>query len=276
MQKSVIIIPVFKEDMDKYEEISFVQAIKIFHDKDITLIAPSGLSVEKYLDHSQGDIKFKFFPGKHFRSVATYSKLLLEPQFYKQFVDYEYMLIYQLDAFVFSDRLDYWCEQGYDYIGAPWYWGCKEKPDERGLWQTGNGGFSLRNIFSTIKLLERDQKHFFSRKEILEEYSRFHPINKALKLPYLLARLNGRGNTSMNYIKTTKYSEDRVFATLAQNACSSYRMAPVEDAIKFSFECDPRNMYKLNNNQLPFGCHGWYRYDLDFWKPFIEAEGYEL
>ena len=30
------------------------------------------------------------------------------------------MLIYQLDAFVFQDDLAYWCQQNYDYIGAPW------------------------------------------------------------------------------------------------------------------------------------------------------------
>ena len=35
------------------------------------------------------------------------------------FLEYQYMLIYQLDAFVFEDKLDYFCELGYDYIGIP-------------------------------------------------------------------------------------------------------------------------------------------------------------
>lgn len=46
---------------------------------------------------------------------------MLEADFYRRFGKYKYMLIYQLDAFVFSDKLLDFCEMGYDYIGAPVY-----------------------------------------------------------------------------------------------------------------------------------------------------------
>ena len=53
---------------------------------------------------------------KYFNSafVKAYKDTL-----YSRFEKYEYMLIYQLDAFVFSDRLMEFVEAGYDYIGAP-------------------------------------------------------------------------------------------------------------------------------------------------------------
>lgn len=44
---------------------------------------------------------------------------MLSAEFYDRFAAYEYVLIYQLDAFVFADRLAEFCQMGYDYIGAP-------------------------------------------------------------------------------------------------------------------------------------------------------------
>jgi hypothetical protein len=44
----------------------------------------------------------------------------LSEEFYQAFTDFEFMLIYQLDAFVFRDELADWCRSGYEYIGAPW------------------------------------------------------------------------------------------------------------------------------------------------------------
>ncbi len=48
---------------------------------------------------------------------------MMDNTFYKQFLNYEYILIYQLDAFVFKDELNY-CSQGIDYVGAP---GCVQR-----------------------------------------------------------------------------------------------------------------------------------------------------
>ncbi|MFR5941126.1 MAG: DUF5672 family protein [Parabacteroides merdae] len=33
----------------------------------------------------------------------------------------------------------------------------------------------------------------------------------------------------------------------------------VKEAIRFSFDKYPGYCYKLNNRQLPFGCHSWYK-----------------
>ena len=47
--------------------------------------------------------------------------LMLSPFFYESFLDFKYVLIHQLDVFIFKDELNYWCNQNYDYIGAPWF-----------------------------------------------------------------------------------------------------------------------------------------------------------
>ena len=51
------------------------------------------------------------------------------------------MIIYQLDAWIFEDKLDYFMDMGYDYIGAIHLVGFKNREGEN-----GNGGFSLRKV----------------------------------------------------------------------------------------------------------------------------------
>jgi hypothetical protein len=78
---------------------------------------------------------------------GTYSALLKMPQFYEQFINWSHVLIYQTDALMFRKIPDFYFN--YDYIGAPWI--------EKNHWtkyNAGNGGFSLRNVKSCIKICE--------------------------------------------------------------------------------------------------------------------------
>ena len=75
--------------------------------------------------------------------------------FYNGFRKYKFMLVHQLDAYVFKDDLLYWTKQGYDYIGAPWFEGMDNAGTNASLLpEIGNGGFSLRKIKIT------DQRFF--------------------------------------------------------------------------------------------------------------------
>lgn len=51
-----------------------------------------------------------------------------------------------------------------------------------------------------------------------------------------------------------------------------YKVAPAGEALKFAFEANPSLLYKMNNGELPFGCHAWERYETAFWQPFIKFE----
>ena len=46
------------------------------------------------------------FSDHWFHRVSTYNKLMLSLDFYVRFSAYGYLLVYQLDAWVFSDELD--------------------------------------------------------------------------------------------------------------------------------------------------------------------------
>ena len=109
------------------------EAKKVFSKYPIILVVPDDMPKEKY-PIGKG-IFYEVVPGCMLQSVGTYNQMMVERDFYKRFVEYEYILIYQLDAFVFRDELEQFCDYGYDYIGAPWIKGSKYFIDlEHGVW----------------------------------------------------------------------------------------------------------------------------------------------
>lgn len=88
---------------------------KVLQHYPIIFVAPDSLHADYFTSEDQ----IERFDDAYFKSPKTYNKLLINPLFYERFVAYEFMLIHQLDAYVFKDELEKWCNKGYDYIGAP-------------------------------------------------------------------------------------------------------------------------------------------------------------
>ena len=95
----------------------------------------------------------------HFESHRAYYELHTAVHFYEKYRKFEYILTHQLDAFVFSDQLEFWCKQEYDFIGAPWFENFGRAGNKK-LWAVGNSGFCLRRVESFIRALEELPKDF--------------------------------------------------------------------------------------------------------------------
>jgi hypothetical protein len=123
--KVCVIIPIYKSELNANELISLTQGLKMFKRYSISLIAPESLDITIYKSFTQdcSNLSFMKFDDKFFKGIKGYNSLLLSLHFIKKFIQYEFILIYQLDAFVFKDELEYWCNLEYDYIGAPWFEG---------------------------------------------------------------------------------------------------------------------------------------------------------
>lgn len=242
----IIVIPVYKFQLSAHEKMSLVQCCQILNKHKICIVCPESLDVRNYEDvllKYEVNYKIEKFSSLYFVNIDKYNELMLSSFFYERFIQYEYMLIYQLDAYVFNDKLDYWCEQGYDYIGAPWFEGLNLSNNSSKLLNVaGNGGFSLRKIPSFVRLLNFDTK----AKDFITDY-----INK-------------------------KQYEDIFFSKYASKIDGSFSVASPEIAMKFSFECMPRRLYRMNNDELPFGCHAWEKYDPIFWGNFIDLGFFKL
>ena len=138
--KCIILVPVYKEHLTNDEARSFKRLKSVLGKHQVGLIAPNSLDVSEYHTIWGGALLSFHFDDEYFTDRMAYGKLMNSAFFYKAFLPYEYMLIYQLDCWVFRDELDEWCDKGYDYIGAPFF---VKWFSDRGLY-VGNGGFSLR------------------------------------------------------------------------------------------------------------------------------------
>jgi hypothetical protein len=232
----------------------------------VSLIAYNDLDVSWYtkqLEDHTINYEIVVFDKKYFKNVSTYSTLLLSKKFYQKFNKYDYLMIFQLDVYLFKDALKTWVKKGYSYVGAPWI---IKRNNEIILDGVGNGGFSLRHIKTHLKVLES-----WGNGDFLFLYVRYcfqKGVMPSLFMKRVLFRLRKK-----YYIifKEHKGNEDIFWCKIAAEKFTWYTLPNFEEALQFSMETEPRYAFEKNNKQLPFGCHAWEKYDLEFWKNWIKV-----
>src|SRR5215510_1480529 len=141
-----VVIPLSnREELTPDEEISLRHLVHFLGKYDKFLVIPQSLRVD------YPGFGIKRFPNKFFGSLVAHTRLMLSRKFYQTFKEYKYILLYHLDALVFSDQLMQWCATDLDYIGAPWL-NCRDTPYVK-VSKVGNGGFSLRKIESFLRVI---------------------------------------------------------------------------------------------------------------------------
>lgn len=275
MKKCAVVISVWKENISECEALAISQCLKVLKDHPIVFVSPMHLNLDAYkslCDQNNNDFYVERFDDGFFEDILAYNHLLLNIEFYKRFEKYEYILLYQPDAWVFKDDLQAWIDKGYDYIGAPWFEGwANPKPDACLLPYAGNGGFSLRNVQKIIKILSFPISICYVRKwkDVFEDFKKNRLISNILSIPYFIWKRYGSCNLAHNFFKETKLYEDRVFAKYVSKFYKKFRVAPPSEAMYFSFEVAPSSLYEMTKHTLPFGCHGWEKYEPEFWSQFI-------
>ncbi len=252
MQKYLVtvVIPIYKIKLSKTEQMSLNQCLKILGNYNLVFVHPEDLDVSSVNNHK---ISSEKFPKEYFTSVFGYNSLLLSEKFYERFLHSKFILIYQLDAFVFKDELKFWCNKNYDYIGAPWIaspntiwkkiisiFNSKQKKERSKIFfKVGNGGLSLRNT----------QKSFEISKKLKTEITE-----------------NLKRNKDDFYIM-----EDVFWSITAPKYFPDFTIPNYKEALNFAIDRKPHLALKLNNNKLPFGCHGFEKPKVkEFWKPILK------
>jgi hypothetical protein len=256
-KKVVVVIPIHKEVPSELEKISLCQTLAILHRYPIVFQTKSGLNTKWYEEfcRNKTTVKFETFAWD---GLMGYTNLMLSPQFYSRFLDYEYMLICHLDVFVFRDELEEWCRKGYDYLGSVVYnttWTTLpgrlgrligfERPD-----YVANGGFALKKVESFLHLTS----------------------SKFLKTKLFLWK-----------IRHHKFFQDDVILSQLSNKLNSmgFKIAPKFVAEKFgaAFELWDEKDLPFGDgdvSNLPFGTHGWFSYNADFWRHYIRKYGHSV
>lgn len=289
MKQCVVVIPVYSETPSEPEIESFRNTLSVLRKHDIIVVTYRECCTKTYDDISSQlgiDIRYEYFHRKYFASVHDYNDLCFSESFYQRFDDYLYMLICQLDVWIFRDELGYWCEKGYDYIGAPIFYGYTPKRFSKKIMGIGNGGFSLRKISHAKAIVSAPRKRVFLKPgKIISIYVNTALINEAfrkqplrlLALPLIImAKCIGFHNT-LDYYIANHLNEDLIFGSWSAGAWGMKVNIPqANEAIRFSFEVHPEVLYEQTNFQLPFGCHAYLKWDYaSFWSKYIKKQTYE-
>lgn len=284
MNKAIIIIPIYKNSPDEFEIISLMQCLKVLHRYKICIVTYDSLDISYYRNELQKfgvDFIFEFFDKEYFNDITGYNRLMLSLEFYIRFVQYHYILIYQLDAYVFRDELEEWCDKGYYYIGAPWF-DLEGSTESKEVVAIGNGGFSLRRTALFIDIIENLATIYYLEKfKTMNQVKFFLHIYSFLK-NYLKSRkvieridFETYQEDGFWYIMGCKImeiqnSKNFLVKRLLRKHISQVRFVDIETAIKFSFETQPEILFSKNNNTLPFGCHAWMKHNYqDFYSKYI-------
>lgn len=240
MKKVVVLVPIYKASLDVLEQYSLDKSFSVLKDREVFFIGPQGLDLGYYKERYPA-VPFLAYEPSFFGSIPGYNRLLMSTAFYKQFSDYEFMLILQTDALLLRDELDYWCSQPFDYVGAPWpngyelfvnagrYEGAFGKRIKTFV---GNGGLSLRRNSKCIALIE--------------EF----------------------GGDVINVFNVTGSSEDLFFSCMG--VLSNDFVMPNEiTASRFSLELQPSYYVHVNGDKLPMGGHAWWKHEPSFWQALL-------
>ena len=260
-KRVIAVIPLYRETMSENEERSFRRNTAVLgKNHPVAAFAPEGMDLSLYTGIFP-QLIVERFSAHFFRSVKDYSRLLLSEEFYERFSAYEWLLVCQLDAWVFRDGLLDWCRDEYDYIGAPipatW------EPDREGKFPVivGNGGFSLRRISAFLKVLREGDAPMFSRQR-LRKHASFHlRRGHLLRTVVPLLRLMGIGNSRRRCLEILRRQgacEDVVFIEIA--AAGGLRVPDAAEAARFALDGECLNLFwKPGKSEVPVGLHAWHR-----------------
>lgn len=229
-KRVVVVIPVYKQKPDVWEQVTFQKVREKFETTDTYFVMPQSLGEDSYRQYG---FQVKRYPDRFFKSERTYTRLLLKPAFYREFQEYEYMLIIQPDVWLLKGDKELlpFMEEGLDYIGAPWPTGkIIYKYTFRGIGYVpkfiscpktcyvGNGGLSFRRVQGVLDLLKR------------------------YRIQAFLWNRSG---------------EDTFFAYYGSGE-SGFRVADASMASRFALETDAAE--RLQEGARPIGIHAWQKY----------------
>jgi hypothetical protein len=265
MPRIAVALPVYQPDLAPHEDVALALARKHLADYDCYLVHPIGLT----FNYDTSGFRRMALSPRHFRSLDSYNRMLMRPQFWRRFADYDHVLIYQLDCLIFGGDLERWTR--YSYVGAPWLRrGAAFRPKA-----VGNGGFSLRSVRDSLAVLSSDRARLFPRHHGSWLYLRRSKYVVRWFARMLAARCRAwRDGRPVGYHLARRFdeNEDAFWSYFAPQLSDAYRLPAPREALGFAFESKPRLAYEANGHRLPLGCHAWYKFDAEFWSPFVEAE----
>jgi hypothetical protein len=261
-----VVVPTHKESLNGYEEMALINNLKVLCEWPCTICLPFGVSKNYYIQlvtkHKLNALVINL-PEGYLGSIEKYNKLLLSPIFYEMFIDSKYILITQVDVWIFRDELKYWIDKKYDYIGAPLFLPQNreiKKLENLMLPYGGNGGLSLRNVEKTLELTQTPKRYFSLGKILIAIFflARYHNWNF---FKIFLYSVNQLWHDPKAFREKHQIYEDVMISVFYAIYNRKYRVAPAKVSLGFSIEVHSSifldSFFRFNS---PFGLHGYDKY----------------
>ena len=268
-EPACVVIPFYRTRLAASEAASLQRCVEVLGQHPMVLVTPRHLDVSEVCARYPR-LQTASFADDFFIDIGAYNRLMLSDEFYARFDRYEFILLHQLDAFVFSDQLLHWCVRGYDYIGAPWL-PAGPAPDLKrriamALRRKRYRWFDIQRAYSG---------HTHDPQLSYSVGNGGHSLRRVARLRAVLAALPQRAEP---YRRRTRrvWAEDIFFAVEANRYRRRIRTPSVKEAVKFAWETRPALAAQLNAGELPFGCHAWDKLHRDEWRTIFASLGYSL
>jgi hypothetical protein len=250
------LIPLHKVPETAEEKISLASLKAVLPHVKKIFLCPTGFPDNEI---TNGEETF-FLEKKYFSYPYGYNRLLLRKFIYQKLCNYKFILIFQLDCVVFKNDLERWLRAEFDYIGSPWF--MDENKDSTNVpFSVGNGGFSLRKVSTALEVLSTPVR----RGSLFPMPHCRAPQPTGLKWFSWNCYRRYRQHAGLwcvedeleNYFE----NEDVFWSFIAPQVNPQYKVAPLEAALSFGMELNPRLCVQMNGGQIPFGCHAWWKHD---------------
>lgn len=257
MVSIAVVIPVYKyaNELNAFERSTVNNNLKKLFDLDLYFAGPQHLAASYH--ELFGAVKFTSFPSRFFKNISGYNQLLKSTIFYERFYCYTHILIAQTDAWVFGNSNSIQPFLKWDFAGAPSVLNNKL----RGY----NGGLSLRNVKACLAVLQRFQ-YVSKPAEIIKRHINEQSWLKVLSYKWMsvLLDLTIRNNFMYPLNRFVHDNEDIFWSNFAASRNPQFQVITYEESVKFAWEHNLTELYQ--QYPLPFGIHGWWNYNLSFWK----------
>lgn len=257
-KRVVILIPIYRAFFDDFEKNSLKSVNQELKSFPIIFIAPHSLDIDFLKNYEiQFDYEIYRFEDHFFKSIDGYNKLLLSTHFYEAFLNYEYILICQTDAYVFKNELSFWVSKGFDYIGAPWL-------DSKKVLFNHKSRSVFNKIKKTIGLKQRLYNH------INQVGNGGFSLRKTLKF-YEISNIESNAiSYFLEHREKENYHVEDVFWSLYVPQKHSFLKPDYKTALRFCVDRKPEVAFDYSNGELPFACHGFNKKGVvKFWSKYI-------
>ncbi|MBR5436024.1 MAG: hypothetical protein IK120_04085 [Muribaculaceae bacterium] len=259
-----VMIPIYTLRLGEIDLLSLRRCFEVLGGHDIAIVKPHSLDISQFDSLIGGNITYRVeeFDDKYFAGREGYNRLMLSAELYERFIDSQYLFVHQADVYVFRDELEQWCNSGYDYIGAPWL---PALADIQG-----------KNLFR--------RAFYLMRRFVGSVVPGFHAINLKYKVgnggcslrntrSFLEAARDLAPNFAIASFQSAKHEnfEDVFWSVRVNDICpGALRIAPCDEAARFSIESHPETAMTLTGGELPMATHAFARRrNRSFWQQHI-------